>query len=94
MPLYSYTCDSCGRQIDAFRPIDDRNRPENCECGGVATKVAFPKSQSINPDLEPYYDESLCEPGGHGNWCLSRRQQRDMMKRFHLANKRSYVGDF
>jgi putative FmdB family regulatory protein len=25
MPLYSYTCDECGRAIEEFRPVEDRD---------------------------------------------------------------------
>lgn len=33
MPLYHYTCTSCGKSLEALRPISQRNQLPRCSCG-------------------------------------------------------------
>jgi len=82
VPLYSYICQTCGKQEDAYRSIADRDKAP--ECHGVMQKIIVPPA--INPIL------------GGGNWhgyecpvtgefVTSRKRRREIMRQHNLAEK-------
>lgn len=89
MPLYTYSCETCGRETDAFRSVEDRARPVVCECGHEAAKVPFARG-AAHSDLEPYVDEHLCAPGGAGGWVRSKQHRKDLMRQYGLRDKGDY----
>lgn len=61
MPLYSYQCQHCQKEYDAFATMDDRDT-QTCECGSTDVTRPFKKNQgraSMKFDLivEHLYDE-------------------------------------
>ena len=57
MPIYTYLCGSCGREVDKFRSLHERLTPLVCECGG---DMSF--TLSVRPkirDLYPFVDEHM-----------------------------------
>jgi putative FmdB family regulatory protein len=38
MPLYDYQC-ACGKQFEAYCPLNENSDTANCDCGGQARKV-------------------------------------------------------
>lgn len=57
MPLYTYACNTCGRETDEFRSVAERNACPTCECGGSMRKIIA--GYRVIGDLEPYYDDNL-----------------------------------
>lgn len=41
MPLYHYTCTSCGKSLEALRPINQRNELPRCSCGSVMERAGI-----------------------------------------------------
>ena len=45
MPLYSYSCPSCGETEDVLRPVGQRNDPVVCKkCCHPAVRIEYPGS--------------------------------------------------
>lgn len=86
MPLYTYFCNDCGMQHDAYRPVAERNRPPVCDCGGECSRGIE------KPNLEPeglynYFDPNLTpmhstKPGMH---ITSKKHRAETMKRLGLV---------
>lgn len=39
MPVYEYLCQDCQQVIDKLKSYEDRDVPEKCSCGGIATRA-------------------------------------------------------
>lgn len=39
MPTYAYACSKCSDHFDRVLPLSERDQPQACTCGEVATKV-------------------------------------------------------
>lgn len=40
MPMYSYSCEKCGKTADKLRKLEERDEPIKCgDCGGDAIRV-------------------------------------------------------
>lgn len=39
MPLYTYKCPDCGVAEEDLVPMQDRDEPRVCKCGGVAVRT-------------------------------------------------------
>lgn len=37
--IYDYKCEKCEKVIESVRRVDDRNEPERCDCGGMASRI-------------------------------------------------------
>jgi len=44
---YEYECEDCGEIFEEIRPLDERNNPATCACGGVAHKIMSVNAKSI-----------------------------------------------
>ena len=52
MPIYAFTCPSCGKSVDKFLKLAVYDTPQTCECGEtLARKITAP---FIQPDYAPY----------------------------------------
>lgn len=52
MPLYEYTCPSCGQYFTRVLPLSRYREPQNCACGAEATKrISAP---AVRGDYEAY----------------------------------------
>lgn len=56
MPLYEYSCDSCGKTADEFRSVAERNNAPLC-CGKAMKKLLG--GHRVIGDIAPYFDENL-----------------------------------
>ena len=59
MPLYSYTCSSCGLVFDDFSSMKDDSSKSECSCGNIAVK------NFTVPNLRT--DTSFFATGGYDN---------------------------
>lgn len=75
MPVYSYQCSSCRKVQDAFRPYEDRERGEPCDCGstGLATRIFTPPF--VVGDITPF------QSPGTGHWVTNRRELKEDLAR-------------
>ena len=55
MPVYNYVCDSCGRELELFNTVDNREYAM-CGCGSHARKVL---SSIAKPIIHEYWSENL-----------------------------------
>lgn len=78
MPRYDYTCNQCANVIEAFVSYDEREKPQKCECGGVAV-YQFPATAALGfQPYEPWYNEALgCDVNG-------RREHQQIMSAMGL----------
>jgi putative FmdB family regulatory protein len=78
MPLYDYDCQGCGEQKDVWAEIEEVAL--SCpHCGYPMERLISPTS--IIPDIEPYVDEHMNEPGSTENVVVkSRRHKRQLLK--------------
>ena len=84
MPLYDYSCASCGAVREEFRRSGDRHDKLACPCGGEAEYCFAPPR--VQSDIEGY--QSMAD----GSWISSRSQHRDHLKRhgcIEVGNERS-----
>lgn len=52
MPMYDYSCDSCGRHKGIVRSVKDHTRTIPCVCGAeMQQELGF---AHVIPDIEPY----------------------------------------
>ena len=52
MPLYEYTCPSCGQYFTRVLPLSRYREPQNCACGAEAAKrISAP---AVRGDYEAY----------------------------------------
>lgn len=35
MPIYMFTCQTCGQSVEKRLPVSERDNPGSCECSGV-----------------------------------------------------------
>lgn len=81
MPLYEYSCETCGRTEDAFRSIDERhNGPE---CHGPMKIVIGLAMGYVQKTFDPYVSPAT------GNVITSHAARRDDFKR---SNCRPWEG--
>lgn len=83
MPLYAYSCHSCGRQVDEVRSVAERhNGPVCCESQMSLTIVP--------PQVQPVLGGGKF-PGYHcpvtDQFITSRKQRAEIMKRHNLIEK-------
>lgn len=74
MPIYQYSCNSCGKRFEELRKIEDRYQAK-CECGSSATlQIA-----KANPILfKPQFFEHL---DINPMWVESKRQLKEECKK-------------
>ena len=53
MPTYAYTCPNCHASFEKSIPIADRDAPQECICGGTATKTLTPLNFVLKGDGWP-----------------------------------------
>lgn len=58
MPTYEYRCATCEKITELKRPVEDRNKPIECECGSDAVKI-------ISRTSEPQFNASGFTPKFH-----------------------------
>ena len=58
MPIYVYRCEKCGREVEEFRKIKERDEVRLCICGGpIRAIMAFSvKSGPGYPFIDNYMD--------------------------------------
>lgn len=39
MPIYTYRCTECGKDLEEFKHVRECEEPTTCECGGVANRT-------------------------------------------------------
>lgn len=39
MPIYQFRCVECGSVQEPILPMEDRNEPRTCKCGGVERRI-------------------------------------------------------
>lgn len=71
MPLYNYHCDNCGRDLELFNTVENRERALCGSCGNNARKVL---SSIARPVIMEYYSESL------DAYITGPRQKQRLMK--------------
>jgi putative FmdB family regulatory protein len=79
MPLYTYTCDRCGKEADEFRSVAERNAPLDCSCGAPMKKIIA--GSRVIGDLQPYYDDNL------ESFVKSRQHRREVMREKGVSEK-------
>ena len=74
MPIYQYSCNSCGKRFEELRKIESRHQAK-CECGSSATL----QISKANPILfKPQFFEHLdTKPV----WVESKRQLKEECKK-------------
>ena len=80
MPIYTYQCSKCGKEIEEVRKMKDHALEKPCECGGVFKQVM--SWTYIAEDFEPYIDENL---GPDPIYVKSKRHRRELMARAGLV---------
>ena len=76
MPLYRFEC-QCGRKVDEFRKIAERdNAPE---CHGPMVRKIMPTM--VQADIQPYRSVAVDKETGKPVVVNSRRQHREFLKR-------------
>lgn len=57
MPIFSYQCTSCNKQVDRFRSADNRRMAINCpNCGTIMNFVEHPQDSVKPEDRAPVQD--------------------------------------
>lgn len=56
MPVYSFSCESCGKSEDVLRSVAQRNDATVCTCGNKMVRVP---ERFTADTFEPYFDEGL-----------------------------------
>lgn len=39
MPIYTYSCETCGKDFEDYRPITEFKNPGTCSCGGTGQRT-------------------------------------------------------
>ncbi len=58
MPLYTYLCKGCGRKVELYRFVKNRNKGTKCHCGKVMRKVFSASRVEV---FKPMIYEHICE---------------------------------
>lgn len=82
MPLYTYTCKTCGKTEDAYRSIADRDLGPDCH--GPMHKIITPTM--VQPVLGGGAMPGYACPVT-GEFVTSRKRRREIMQQHHLAEK-------
>ena len=77
MPIYEYRCDSCGKTIDAYRTVAERDNCPPC-CGPVRKLISRPM---LNVDIQPYTTVAADKETGKRQHISSRKQHREFLAR-------------
>lgn len=78
MPLYSYICQHCGKTVDAFRKIDERNDPIFC-CQDAMQRVI---GQHNVHTFKPYWDPNMTT---QPVYVESAKQRKALLKKHNLT---------
>jgi putative FmdB family regulatory protein len=79
MPIYDFLCPQCGKVLDVYAKMDEREKIHSC--GSTMTRLLSLGVNAIQ-DIQPYMDENL---GPEPVYIRSRRHQRDELKRRGLV---------
>jgi putative FmdB family regulatory protein len=66
MPTYTYVCEECGAEFEAFASIKKKEtgwRPECPECGSPQTRQTFKAVAVIAGSRRSRFDGSCCSAG-------------------------------
>lgn len=64
MPMYEYTCRSCGERFELLRAADERDQTSRCpHCGAEAE---HPRAASLFAGVSKSGSDSSCAPGPAG----------------------------
>lgn len=83
MPVYSFECPKCLGSQDIWLPIEERKKPQKCQCGKRLKRVP---ERFTADTFEPYHDEGL------GVDIHSRQEKRDVMKDLGVIETGDRVG--
>lgn len=75
MPLYSYVCDHCGRQMDHYATVEHRHTGAPVCHGRMELEICAPM---VNADIAPY---RAVAGDRAGQMITSRREHREFLKR-------------
>lgn len=78
--IYEYACDSCVRQFDVVKPMEESSRMEVCEqCGAEARRLYSAKIELHNTKVtDAEYYHSL------GRVVKNNRERSELIKRYGL----------
>jgi putative FmdB family regulatory protein len=47
MPIYTFRCPACGREVDVIRAVPDRDLDEPCVCGSTGLMLRQPAAPAF-----------------------------------------------
>lgn len=56
MPIYSFSCETCGREFDEVRRLSECGQSAKCACGGSAKQVIAPAGL---PPWQPFESQII-----------------------------------
>lgn len=59
--IYTYTCDTCGKDAERVLPMSEHDSPQICECGATLRKT-FNVQAPIMKDKNNWYVEGVDKP--------------------------------
>jgi len=81
MPNYDYKCRKCRFKDEFYTRVDEKATCPKC---GTEMERLITRRFNINPDLEPYIEENLCE---EPVLVKSHQHRRELMKKYGVVEK-------
>jgi len=78
MPRYDFSCSGCGKMLELYAAIEEREKI--CECGTIMKRLITTRYYAQG-DMAPYFDEHI---GDKPMWVTSRRHRRELLKKYRL----------
>ena len=98
MPLYEYTCKSCGKYYEEFASLENYNKPIPCSCGDYAERIIASAPAVVGSDtwsdtkFNAHYDAQLGKYFGTKEQKLNYLKSKDLTYTGSLSPRKSTPG--